>query len=128
LVYGFGLACVTGDCDSLIDMQGAAVAKHLAFIEYDLALINTVRSSLLKNFCPQRLTFFVNRIRSPIDSAICFRSNTLNFGASSGGSLFFNAVLSENDSFLLTAKDLTLLAAFKSLFFDSVVNGPLGIL
>ena len=42
--------------------------------------------------------------------------------------LFFNAVLSENDSFLLTAKDLPLLAAFKSLFFDSVVNGPLGIL
>jgi hypothetical protein len=48
----------------------------------------TVRSSLLKNFCPRRLTFFVNRIRSPIDSAICFRSNTLNFGASSGGSCF----------------------------------------
>ena len=40
LVYRFGLACVTGDCDSLIDMQGAAVAKHLAFIEYDPALIN----------------------------------------------------------------------------------------
>jgi hypothetical protein len=45
-----------------------------------------------------------------------------------GWQLFFNAVLSENDSFLLTAKDLPLLAAFKSLFFDSVVNGPLGIL
>ena len=28
---------------------------------------------------------------------------------------------------LLTAKDLPLLAALKSLFFDSVVNGPLGI-
>jgi hypothetical protein len=46
----------------------------------------------------------------------------------SGGSCFFNAVLSENDSFLMTAEDLPLLAAFKSLFFDSVVNGPLGIL
>ncbi len=45
-----------------------------------------------------------------------------------GWQLFFNAVLSENDSFLLTAKDHPLLAAFKSLFFDSVVNGPLGIL
>jgi len=53
-----------------------------------LLLPITVRSSLLKNFCPRRLTFFVNRIRSPIDSAICFRSNTLSFGASSSGSCF----------------------------------------
>jgi hypothetical protein len=88
LVDSFRLAGLTGDSYSLVEMQGGPSANNLAFIEYDLALINTVRSSLLKNFCPRRLTFFVNRIRSPIDSAICFRSNTLNFGGSSGGSCF----------------------------------------
>jgi hypothetical protein len=80
LVDGFGLAGVAGDSYSLVEMQSGPSANNLAFIEYDLALINSdpVRISLLRNFCPRCLTFFVNRIRSPTASVISSRSNTLN--------------------------------------------------
>jgi hypothetical protein len=40
LVDSLGLAGVTGDSYSLIDMQGGAIANNLARVEYDLALIN----------------------------------------------------------------------------------------
>ena len=40
LVDSLGLAGVTGDSNSLVDMQSGAVANNLAFVEYDLALIN----------------------------------------------------------------------------------------
>ena len=40
LVDGLGLARVTGDSYSLVDMQSGTVANNLAFIEYDLAFIN----------------------------------------------------------------------------------------
>ena len=40
LVDSFGLARVTGDSYSLVDMQSGTVANNLAFIEYDLAFIN----------------------------------------------------------------------------------------
>jgi hypothetical protein len=37
---GLTLARMTGDSYSLVDMQSGAVANNLAFVEYDLALIN----------------------------------------------------------------------------------------
>jgi hypothetical protein len=40
LVDSLGLTRVTGDSYSLIEMQRGSVAKNLAFIEYDLAIIN----------------------------------------------------------------------------------------
>src|ERR1700675_3086661 len=40
LVDGFGLAGVTGDSYSLVEMQSGPNANDLAFIEYDLAFIN----------------------------------------------------------------------------------------
>jgi hypothetical protein len=40
LVDSLGLAGVTGDGYSLVDMQSGAVANDLAFVQYDLALIN----------------------------------------------------------------------------------------
>jgi hypothetical protein len=63
--------------------RAAPVANNLAFVEYDLALINADHgpSSLFRNFCPRYLTFFVNRTRSPIAMSIFSRSNTLNFPA-----------------------------------------------
>jgi hypothetical protein len=40
LVDSLGLAGVTGHSYSLIEMKTGAVANKLAFIEYDLAIIN----------------------------------------------------------------------------------------
>jgi hypothetical protein len=46
LVDSLGLAGLTGDSYSLIDMQGGAIANNLARVEYDLAFINA-------EHCPQ---------------------------------------------------------------------------
>jgi hypothetical protein len=80
-VDSLGLAGVTRDSYSLVEMKTAAVASNLAFVEYDLAssMLTTIRSSLLRNLCPRCSTFLVNRIRSPIESGILSRSNTLIF-------------------------------------------------
>src|SRR5271166_2273877 len=61
-------------------MQGGAVANNLALLEYDLALIDADHGPQLvvEELCPRCLRLFVNRIRSPIDSVIFSRSNTLN--------------------------------------------------
>ena len=40
LVDSLGLAGVTGDSYSLVEMQSGPIANNLAFIEYDLAIIN----------------------------------------------------------------------------------------
>ena len=40
LVHSLGLACVTGDSYSLIEMKTGAVANNLALVEVDLALID----------------------------------------------------------------------------------------
>jgi hypothetical protein len=41
------LARVTGDSNSLVDMQSGAVANDLAFVEYDLSLVNADHSPQL---------------------------------------------------------------------------------
>ena len=78
------------------------------------------------NWCPRRLTFLVNRTRSPIESMIFSRSNTLKFRAWSGGKLLLDAVLSDDDGSLVPAKDFPLFTAFKALFLDSSANSSLG--
>ena len=40
LVDGLGLASVTGDSYSLVEMQSGPSVNNLAFVEYDLAVIN----------------------------------------------------------------------------------------
>jgi hypothetical protein len=57
---------VTGDSYSLVEMQSGHGANNLAFIEYDLAvtMLTTVRSSLLRNFCPR--VFDVFRESDPV--------------------------------------------------------------
>jgi hypothetical protein len=41
------LAGVTGDSYSLVEMQSVPIANNLAFIEYDLAIINADHGSKL---------------------------------------------------------------------------------
>jgi hypothetical protein len=48
----------------------------------------TVRSSLFMNFWQRYHRFLVNRTRSPIESVISSRSNTLDFTACSSGNRF----------------------------------------
>ena len=73
----------------------------------------TVRSSLLRNFCPRPLTFFVNRIRLPIVSVIFFflPPEQAELPHPLKWQLFLDAVLSDDDSYLLPAKDFPLFAA-----------------
>jgi hypothetical protein len=47
LVDGLRLAGVTGDSYSLVDMQRDPVANNLAFIEYDLAVLDVDHGSEL---------------------------------------------------------------------------------
>jgi hypothetical protein len=70
LVHTLGLAGVTGDRYSLVEMKSGAIANDLALSNMILpsSMSITVRSSLLRNLCPRPLTFFVNRIGSLIDS------------------------------------------------------------
>jgi hypothetical protein len=71
-------------------MQSGAVTNNVAFVEYDLALVNSGHGPhlVVEELCPRCLTFLVNRTRSPIESVIFSRSNTLNFRASSSGNCF----------------------------------------
>jgi hypothetical protein len=66
LVDSLGLAGVTVDNYSLIEMQSGPMANNLAAVEYDLALVNAdhVRSSLLRNLCPR--VFDVFRESDPV--------------------------------------------------------------
>ena len=61
LVDSLGLAGVTGDSYSLIEMQSGTSANNLTFIEYDLAIINADHGPELaiEKLCPRPLTFFV---------------------------------------------------------------------
>jgi hypothetical protein len=45
LVDSLGLAGVTGDSYSLVDMQSGGITNDLSFVEYDLALVNADRWS-----------------------------------------------------------------------------------
>src|SRR6202048_1224551 len=61
LVYSLRLAGVTGDSYSLVQMQSGPIANNLAFIEYNLAIINADHGPELaiEKLCPRPLTFFV---------------------------------------------------------------------
>jgi transposase len=90
LIDSLRLAGVTGDSYSLVEMQIGPIANNLAFIEYDLAIINADHGPelVVEELLPRCLTFFVNRIRSPIAMQIFSGSNTLNFRVWSSGNCF----------------------------------------
>jgi hypothetical protein len=106
LVDSLRLAGVTGDSYSLVEMQSGAIANDLAIIEYDLAIINADHGPEL--VVEELLPAVFDGFRESDPVADCH-----------------DAVLSDDDSSLLPAKDFPLFAALKPLFLHSSANHPL---
>jgi hypothetical protein len=72
LVDCLRLAGVTGDSNSLVEMQTDPIVNKLAFIEDDLAIIKADNDPefVVQELLPAVLTFFVSRTRLPIASVI----------------------------------------------------------
>jgi hypothetical protein len=128
LVDGFGLAGVAGDSYSLVEMQSGPSANNLAFIEYDLALINSDHGPefVIEELLPA--VFDVFRESDPVaDSQRDLLSlEHTEFPCLVEWQLLLDAVFSDNDSSLLLAKYFPLFAALKSLFLESAANNSLG--
>jgi hypothetical protein len=128
LVDSLRLAGVTGHSYSLVDMQSGPSANNLAFIEYDLAIINADHGPelVIEELLPA--VFDVFRESDPVaDGQRDFHSlEHTEFPCLVERQLLLDAVFSDNDGSLLPAKDFPLLAAFKSLFLDSSTNGSQG--
>src|SRR5271165_5112185 len=128
LVDSLGLAGVTGDSYSLVEMQSGPIASNLASIEYDLAFINADHGPelVIEKLLPA--VFDVFRESDPV--ADCQR-DLLSLEHAEllclvEWQLLLDAVLSDDDSSLLPAKDFPLFTAFKSLFPNSSANSSLG--
>ena len=128
LVDSLRLAGVTGDSYSLVEMQSGPIANNLAFIEYDLAIINADHGPelVIEELLPA--VFDVFRESDPV--ADCQRDllslEHAELPCLVEWQLLLETVLSEDDSSLLPAKDFPLFAALKSLFLDSSANNSLG--
>ena len=128
LVDSLRLAGVTGDSYSLVQMQSGPIANNLAFIEYDLAIINADHGPelVIEKLVPA--VFDVFRESDPV--ANCQRDllslEHAELPCLVEWQLLLDAVLSDDDSSLLAAKDFPLFAALKSLFLDSSANNSLG--
>ena len=128
LVDSLRLAGVTGDSYSLVEMQSGPIANNLAFIEYDLAIINADHGPklVIEELLPA--VFDVFRESDPV--ADCQRDllslEHTELSCLVEWQLLLDAVLSDDDSSLLPAKDFPLFAALKSLFWDSSANSSLG--
>ena len=121
LVDSLRLAGVTGDSYSLVEMQSGPIANNLAFIEYDLAIINADDSPELVIEEPLPAVFDVFRESDPV--ADCQRDllslEQTELPCLVEWQLLLDAVISDDDSSLLPAKDFPLFAALKSLFLNS---------
>jgi len=128
LVDRLGLACVTRDSHSLVDMQSGAIANDLAFVEYDLALFNSDYGAqlVIQELLPA--VFDVFRKPDPVADRErnFFPHEHAELARLVEWQLLFDAILSDDDSSLLSAKDLPLFSASKALFFDSTANSPFG--
>ena len=122
LVDSLGLAGVTGDSYSLIEMKTGAVANNLAFTKYDLALINADHGPQLvvEELLPAMFDVF--RESDPV--ADCQRDllslSHTELSRLVEWQLLFDAVVFDDDSSYLPAKNFPLFAALKSLFLDSL--------
>jgi hypothetical protein len=103
-------------------------ANNLAFIEYYLAVINADHGPelVIEELLPAVFDVF-----SESDSIADCQRNFLSLKHTELAclvewQLLLNAVLSDDDSSLLPAKDFPLFAALKSLFWDSSANSSLG--
>ena len=128
LVDGLGLTRVTGHSYSLVEMQSGPIANNLSFIEYDLPIINADHGPelVIEELLPA--VFEVFRESDPVaDSQRDLLSlEHTEFSCLVEWQLLLDAVLSDDDSSLLPAKDFPLFSALKSLFWDSSANSSLG--
>ena len=109
-------------------MKSRAVANNLAFIEYDLAIINGDHGPelVIEELLPA--VFDVFRESNPVADGqrdLLSLEHT-EFPCLVEWQMLLNAVLSDDDSSLLPTKDFPLFAALKSLFLDSTANNSLG--
>ena len=105
-----------------------AIANNLAFIEYDLALINADHGPELVIEELLTAVFDVFRESDPVADGqrdLLSLEHT-EFPCLVEWQLLLDAVFSDNDSSLLPAKDFPLFAAPKSLFLDSATNRSQG--
>jgi hypothetical protein len=128
LVDSLRLAGVTGDSDSLVEMQSGPSANNLAFIEYDLAVVNANHGSEL---VIEELLPAVRDVFCESDSVADCQRDLVSLEHTELSCLFewqllLDAVFSDNDGSLLPAKDFPLFAALKSFFLDSAANNSLG--
>jgi len=127
LVDSLRLAGVTGDSYSMVEMQSSPVANNLAFVEDDLAIINADHGPqlVIEELLPA--VFDIFRESDPVADGQC---DLLSLEYTESPSLvewqlLLDAVLSDADGSLLTAKDFPLFAAVKSFFLDSAANNSL---
>ena len=120
LVDSLGLAGVTGDSYSLIEMKTGAVANNLALVEYNFALINADHGPqlIVEELVPA--VFDIFRESDPVADR---ERDLLPLKHAKIPCLFewqllLDAILSDDNSSLLTAKDFPLFAAFKALFSE----------
>ena len=117
---------MASDSYSLIEMKSGVRANNLAFVEYDLAVLDVDHSPelVIEELLPA--VFDVFRESDPVaDSQRDFLcSNTLNFPVWSVA-IASRRHLSDDDSSRLP-QDFPLFAAFKSFFLDSAANNSLG--
>src|SRR5208282_4666025 len=109
-------------------MQSGAVANNLAFIEYDLALINADHGPqlVIQELLPAVFDVFSepNPVANRNVDLLPFEN--VEVPCLVEWQLLIDAALSDDDSSLLPAKDFPLFAAFKALFLDSFANSSLG--
>src|ERR1700674_4176332 len=109
-------------------MQSDAVANKLAFVENDFAVINADHGP---QFVVQELLPAAFDILGEPNPVADREHDLLPLKHAKNPCLvkpqpLLDAILSDNDTFLLTSKNLPLFAAFKTLFSDSPPNGALG--
>jgi hypothetical protein len=112
---------VTGDSYSLVEMQSGPIANNLAFIEYDLDIINADHGPELVIEELLTAVFDVSRESDPV--ADCQRDllslEHTELPCLVEWQLLLDAILSDDDNTLLPAKGFPLFAALKSLFLNS---------
>jgi len=114
----FALAGMTGDSYSLVEMQSGPSANNLAFIEYDLALIDADHGPEL---VIEELLTAVFDVFSESDPVADLELDLLSLEHTElpclvEWQLLLNAVLSDDDSSLFPAKYFPLFPAFESAF------------
>jgi hypothetical protein len=112
LVDSLGLAGVTGDSYSLVEMQSGPSANNFAFIEYDLAVINSDHGPELVIGELLPAVFHVFRESDPV--ADCQRDvlslEHTELSCLVEWQLLFDAILSDKDSSLHRPRPLRLIS------------------